>query len=483
MMLLLLISLLPMIWASTQKVVTSFDCEASGTNDKEWEKTHYGANGGIDGGNGSVNGRLFEFDCQTPRCWDSEGEQNHWWVTCGFSWKQVDDLKDDDMVIVDVRTWSHNNEGSCHAGYQRALTLDARGKKAVDSQGDQGHWGFWMCYREESWEEVKKTQMQVVVDMTAQVSDTAPDGFTQIGKWDTHNAGYAFAYGDFGRTGYWLYLFSKKELPQLPKPDVKVIGFWIFDSIPRPLLSDTTVVLKRKAESSESDKMTTSDVKAWGTEISESHSIEVAVQADAVYSMMAGSLSTEYGYEYGQTKSEQFENQLQNVASETFSQSAEVTETFTIPKQVDGEPVHSIVWFFQTDVIRSDGQSKFESATHYKVDRGLEVHGCGSTVAPNCLPGYCSSHDPNCWTCTHDWAIIDENFIAPRHCGDAGEGCDWVAIPSSECPPDSDLAIMPGCNEGMEDGELCEADVTLPNDKDYKIDNCGNFDVFRFKCD
>jgi len=479
MMFLLFISLMPMIWASNQKVVTGFDCEASPNKSREWDITTYGRNGGTNGGYGSNEGRLFEFDCQTEWCIDSEGERNHWWITCGFSWKEVDELTDSDMVIVDVKTWAHDNPGSCYGGYERALQLDATGWEAIDTQGNHGHWDFFFCYRRESWQSVKSRQMQVVVDLTARTSSSA-SGFTRIGQWDTHNGGKALAYGDYGRTGDWLYLFSKKEEPQLPRMHAKVIGSWTFRTISRPVLSDIEYEITKSAESSESSEMTTSEMNAWGNEISETHTVEVAVQADASYGVASGSVSSMYGYEYGHTKSQQFENQLQNIASNTFSQSTEVTRTFTIPAQVDGEPIYSNIWFFQTDVIKNDGGT----ATHYQVDFGLEVHGCGYHIAPNCLPGYCAPYDPNCWTCSADWAIINPDFISPPECGDAGEGCDWVPVTLSECPPTSVSSTMKDCNEGMEDGEMCEADSVLPNGiRNYNINNCGAYDVFRFKCD
>eukprot|EP00492_Amphilonche_elongata_P000792 TRINITY_DN1455_c0_g1_i4.p1 TRINITY_DN1455_c0_g1~~TRINITY_DN1455_c0_g1_i4.p1 ORF type:complete len:173 (-),score=43.82 TRINITY_DN1455_c0_g1_i4:449-967(-) len=35
----------------------------------------------------------------------------------------------------------------------------------------------------------------------------------------------------------------------------------------------------------------------------------------------------------------------------------------------------------------------------------------------------------------------------------------------------------------MVDGELCEADRVLPNGRtDYNIDNCGDYDIFRYTC-
>jgi len=196
----------------TQRVVTGLDCEVSSSSNKEWYYTKYGANGGGNNGWGSTNGRLFEFDCQTSNCRDSEGETGHWWVTCGYSWKQMKELNDWDQVIVDVKTEANNNPGSCQDGnYVRALDIDSTGYWAIDTEGDQGHWGFWFCYRKETWGTVKNSEnFDIVTDMKAKTSSYA-SGFTKIGQWDTHYGGQAKAYGDNGNTNYWLYLFSKKE--------------------------------------------------------------------------------------------------------------------------------------------------------------------------------------------------------------------------------------------------------------------------------
>jgi len=479
MLLYLFTSILPIIWASNQKVVTLFNCEVSSSGTKQWDWTHYGRNGGTNGGYGSHAGRLFEFDCQTESCRDSEGERGHWWVTCGFSWKEIDDLSDNDKVLVDVKTEAHDTPGDCHWQYKTALRIDSTGWESIDTSGFAGHWDFAFCYREKSWSDVKTTQEQVVVDMTASTSSSA-SGFTRIGQWDTHNGRSAYAYGNNRRTGDWLYLFSKKEQPQLPEQHAKVIGSWAFKTVSRPLSSDIDYEITKFAESSNSEEMSTSELNSWGNEISETHTVEVAVQADASYGVASGSVSSAYGYEYSQSKNQQFETHLQNIASNTFTQSTEVSHSFTIPAQVDGEPVFSNIWYFQTEVISSD----LERATHYQVDNGLEVHGCGYHIAPNCLPGYCAPYDPHCWTCSTNWAIIDENFIPPPECADAGEGCDWVPVTLSECPPASVSRSMHGCHEGMEDGELCEADSALPNGiTRYDINNCGVYDVFRFTCD
>jgi len=207
----LFISLISLTLASSQKVVTGFDCETTSGSAREWFETKYGPDGGTNGGFGSSEGRLFEFDCQTGSCRDSEAEYGNWWVTCGFSWKNVNDLEDGDTVIVDLKTEASNNPGSCYDGtYTRALDIDSTGWQAKDTQGDQGHWGFWFCFKKESWATVQSSQMNVVTDLTAKTSSAA-SGFTRIGQWDTHNGGSAKAYGDNQQTSGWIYIFSKTE--------------------------------------------------------------------------------------------------------------------------------------------------------------------------------------------------------------------------------------------------------------------------------
>merc|ERR1719192_1966494 len=250
-----------------------------------------------------------------------------------------------------------------------------------------------------------------------------------------------------------MYLYQKKAQPELPDihHPVKVIGSWTFETVSRPLNTDIEYEISRTAESSRTDEISTSETNFWATHVAESHSVEVAVEASGSYGLISGSVSSKYGYTYEHAKDESFESQLHNLASATYAQSTTVTHTYTIPKQVDGEPIYSNIWFFKFEAINHD----LQNGNHYMVDNGIEVHGCGYHIAPNCLPGYCSPYDPNCWTCSADWAIINPDFISPPECGDAGEGCDWVPVTLSECPPTSVSSTMKYCNEGMEDGEMC----------------------------
>merc|ERR1712117_515501 len=60
--------------------------------------------------------------------------------------------------------------------------------------------------------------------------------------------------------------------------------------------------------------------------------------------------------------------------------------------------------------------------------------------------------------------------------------CDWTPISASECPSD-DGRNLPECSTSMSEGELCEADRRLPNgNSNYNINNCGNYDVFKYSC-
>jgi len=65
---------------------------------------------------------------------------------------------------------------------------------------------------------------------------------------------------------------------------------------------------------------------------------------------------------------------------------------------------------------------------------------------------------------------------------DTSEGCDWVPIDASDCPSDNGK-FLGQCTTSMSDGELCEADLVLPNgNSNFEINNCDIYDVFRYEC-
>lgn len=61
--------------------------------------------------------------------------------------------------------------------------------------------------------------------------------------------------------------------------------------------------------------------------------------------------------------------------------------------------------------------------------------------------------------------------------------CDWVPIDESDCPSDNGR-YLGQCTTYMSAGDLCEADLVLPNgNTNYNINNCGSYDVFQYVCD
>merc|ERR1712173_526950 len=64
------------------------------------------------------------------------------------------------------------------------------------------------------------------------------------------------------------------------------------------------------------------------------------------------------------------------------------------------------------------------------------------------------------------------------------QACDWRALAAAECPSWYEAWMMADCHDEMVEGELCEADSKLPNNnRNYNIDNCGLYDVFRYSCE
>ena len=55
--------------------------------------------------------------------------------------------------------------------------------------------------------------------------------------------------------------------------------------------------------------------------------------------------------------------------------------------------------------------------------------------------------------------------------------CNYVPVSQNECPSNPEL---PECTPSMSNGELCEADVPLPDgNQNYDVNNCAGYDVFK----
>jgi len=62
-------------------------------------------------------------------------------------------------------------------------------------------------------------------------------------------------------------------------------------------------------------------------------------------------------------------------------------------------------------------------------------------------------------------------------------GCQWIGIPSDQCPSDSELENLLACMIDMKRGDRCRVfDGQLPNKENGDINNCGEYDVFEYTC-
>jgi len=98
---------------------------------------------------------------------------------------------------------------------------------------------------------------------------------------------------------------------------------------------------------------------------------------------------------------------------------------------------------------------------------------CGSgtkTKTRSCIGTGCVGNSVKTKTCTKRACDV--------------QACDWRALAAAECPSWYEALMMADCHDEMVEGELCEADSKLPNNnRNYNIDNCGAFDVFRYSCE
>jgi len=205
----------------TQKVVTGIYCQRRPSSDTKFGR--WSAHGGVLV-NPLTGGRLFEMECFDSSCVGFPGGQTaHWWITCGYTWKNMDDLDDNDQVIVDVRTetyqMKHNNyrpDGACDSSWAKAVPAFPKQGWETDSVRPDGRWlkkqwAFQLCYKQESWSNVKKSGNDVVTDLHARTSPSVA-GYKRIGYWYKPGSGRnSGVYGDNKAFTEWLYLFSKKE--------------------------------------------------------------------------------------------------------------------------------------------------------------------------------------------------------------------------------------------------------------------------------
>lgn len=194
----------------TQKVLTGISCQRrSSVFPKTWQDTRYGAQGGVLG-NHLIGGRLFEMECKDSSCVGSGGQAANWWITCGYSWKNLDDLHDNDQVIVDARSetyqmkdTNYRPDGACDASWVKAVDDSQKhGWEKDNGRGRIRQWAFQLCYKQDSWSNVKKSGNDVVTGMTAQIS-TSVAGV----KWT--DVGHGGCTG-----GTWMHIGTANSLDQ-----------------------------------------------------------------------------------------------------------------------------------------------------------------------------------------------------------------------------------------------------------------------------
>jgi len=281
-----------------------------------------------------------------------------------------------------------------------------------------------------------------------------------------------------------VYLCMKKERcdpPVKPVLGVKTIGYWTHRAeVRRDFEEERTI--KMTFESSNKEQDSTSELKSFSQDLRQKHSAEVAFEVGGSFKLFSASVSTKYNYENERTQTGSFQAELFQLAEKTYSQKTEVSSKVTVPARKKHESPFYNVWIWKTEAIRED----LTHATHYLENFALATTGCGFDVAPNCLPGGCA--DDNCWTCTRKDMEINPDFVKPECV--VGEDCEWVAIPTKDCPSRLEVNELKECSLDMEDGDLCEADKPLPdqiNDESalnkFDVNNCpGNKDVFRYTC-
>jgi len=282
-----------------------------------------------------------------------------------------------------------------------------------------------------------------------------------------------------------VYLCMKKEKCNPPVKEVlgvKTIGYWVHRAETRRDFEEEKTI-KMTFSGSSTEKDSTKQIRSFEQAIKQKHSAEVAFEIGGkIAKIVKASVKAKYAYENERTQKGSFKTEAGHLAEKTYSQKTEVSSKVTVPARKKHESPFYNVWIWKTEAIRED----LTHASHFLEDFALVTSGCGYDVPPNCLPGSCA--DKNCWTCTRKDMEINPDFVKPECV--VGEDCEWVAIPTEDCPSRLEVNELDECSLDMEDGDLCEADIPLPdqiNDEaaqhKFDVNNCpGNKDVFRYTC-
>jgi len=481
----IILALLPRALAQT-KVITGIDCQIDSKNkdllSETWKRTKFGE-GGVKNGD---DGKLFQFDCQ-KRCYDSDNDMGKYWMTCGYTWKHIKDLLPNDEVVVDVRTEAYDDKGSCRdSTYKKAMSLDATGNNAVDTFGQDGHYGFFLCYRTQPWKTSFKRKIQYISDLKAETAQSAdlPNGeikdgsWELIGKWDTHNDADNFAYGDHKRTGHWMYFYRKRKMHAA----VTLVGAWKSKTFSlKPWEEKITITYSTTI--TEASELTKEEKKHWESTVSSGHTVSTSLSASGSYKGV--DLAAEVGYEYTKKYEEKksLDTAIKSYVKKSLKSDFKETRTYTIPP-VGKDTSYTFYYFvvearskdeYGTNVVTGFGGSKIEGILTNNI--------CGRELPPNCFPLLQCADDKKCWDCNTEQAVINPNFREPYYC-EEGEGCDWIPINANECPSLKDILKLKRCGPTNDHGQICEGtEGKLINGKNSEINNCyGQYDIFRFDC-
>jgi len=502
----IILALLPRALAQT-KVITGIDCQIDSKNkdllSETWKRTKFGE-GGVKNGD---DGKLFQFDCQ-KRCYDSDNDMGKFWMTCGYTWKHIKDLLPEDEIVVDLRTEAYDNEGSCREeGYKKAMSLDATGGKAVDTAGQDGHYGFFLCYKTGLWKESFKKEIEYYSDLQARteeyttttppMADALPNkeknknDWKLIGQWETHNNGENFAYGDQRRTGGRMYLYTKRKT----HAPVTLVGVWKSKT---HTLKDwrEKMTLTYSTTFTEASELSSEQKEHWESTMTSGHTISTSVSASGTYKGVDVEASAAYEYSTQYEENETIDKAVKEHVTKSLKADFTKEMEFTLPPRDDSESYTYIFYYFvveahSKDKFGNDVVTGFGPATSDEVF--IKSNICDRELPPNCIPLQCEDEE-RCYNCKSPQAMIDPGFREPYYC-EEGEGCDWVPITAKECElefTESDLnrgrvgnKALKRCGPQNDHGQLCEGPQNnkLINGKNSEINNCyGDFDIFRFHC-